>query len=222
LSSFDLAFAVIWIALFILVSGPVHECAHAVAAWKLGDGTAKLFGRITLDPITHFDPVGGTLLIASVVINTIYGGSGVGFGWAKPTPVNPYNLRGKYADSIVAAAGPLSNLALAAVCAVGFRALSGNLYNWDNTSVPNLVRLVFLVGVELNIFLMLFNFIPVAPLDGSHVLLDLVSPRTAMELRTFMNQYGVMLLVVVVLLAGRVIYPIMAPIGNFLLGVPVF
>jgi len=222
LSSFDLAFAVIWIALFILVSGPVHECAHAFAAWKLGDGTAKLFGRITLDPITHFDPVGGTLLIASVVINTVSGGSGVGFGWAKPTPVNPYNLRGKYADSIVAAAGPLSNLALAAVCAVGFRAMSGNLYNWDNTSVPNLVRLVFLVGVELNIFLMLFNFIPVAPLDGSHVLLDLVSPRTAMELRTFMNQYGIMLLVVVVLLAGRVIYPIMAPIGNFLLGVPVF
>ena len=222
MSSFDLAFAVIWIALFILVSGPVHECAHAFAAWKLGDGTAKLFGRITLDPITHFDPVGGTLLIASVVINTVSGGSGVGFGWAKPTPVNPYNLRGKYADSIVAAAGPLSNLALAAVCAVGFRAMSGNLYNWDNTSVPNLVRLVFLVGVELNIFLMLFNFIPVAPLDGSHVLLDLVSPRTAMELRTFMNQYGIMLLVVVVLLAGRVIYPIMAPIGNFLLGVPVF
>jgi Zn-dependent protease len=219
LSSFALTYGVIWIALFLLVSGPVHECAHAFTAWKMGDGTAKLFGRITLDPIAHFDPVGGGLLIISVVLNVASNYSGVGFGWAKPTPVNPYNLRGKYADSIVAAAGPLSNLALAVVCAIAFRFLWSAGYSPDNTSLPNLITMIFYVGVELNLFLMLFNFIPVAPLDGSHVLLDMVSPRTAMELRGYMNQYGIMLLLVVVLLAGRVIYPIMAPIGNFLIGV---
>src|ERR1035437_6040932 len=123
LSSDDLARAVIWIGMFVLISGPVHECAHAFTAWKLGDGTAKLFGRITLDPIKHFDPIGGTLLIASVLLGLISHSSIGGFGWAKPTPVNPYNLRGRYADTIVAAAGPLSNLALAAVCAIGFRIL---------------------------------------------------------------------------------------------------
>ncbi len=219
MSSFALTFAVIWIALFILVSGPVHECAHAFAAWKMGDGTAKLFGRITLDPIAHFDPVGGGLLIISVVLNVVSNYSGVGFGWAKPTPVNPYNLRGKHADSIVAAAGPLSNLVLAVVCAIVFRFLWAAGYGPNNDNIPDLITLIFYVGVELNLLLMFFNFIPVAPLDGSHVLLDFVSPRRAMELRGYMNQYGIMLLLVVVLLAGRVIFPIMAPVGNFLIGV---
>ena len=89
--------------MFVLISGPVHECAHAFTAWKLGDGTAKLFGRITLDPIKHFDPIGGTLLIASVILGLISQAGIAGFGWAKPTPVNPYNLRGRYADTMVAA-----------------------------------------------------------------------------------------------------------------------
>ena len=97
MSSVDLSRIVIWIGLFVLVAGPVHECAHAFAAWKLGDGTAKMFGRVSLDPIRHFDPVGGTLLIASIVLSQ----GGFGFGWAKPTPVNPLNLRGRYADTIV-------------------------------------------------------------------------------------------------------------------------
>lgn len=222
MTSLDLTYAVIWIALFILVSGPVHECAHAFTAWKMGDGTAKLFGRITLDPITHFDPVGGGLLIISVVLGLVTNSSVAGFGWAKPTPVNPYNLRGKYADTIVAAAGPLSNLALAIVFAIGFRIMwSSNAFP-TNDNIPDLITLIFYLGVEINLLLMLFNFIPIAPLDGSHVLLDLVSPRTAMELRNYMNQYGVMLLVVVVLLAGRILQPIMAPIGNFLIGVPLY
>ena len=222
MSSSELAGAVIWVALFFLVSGPVHECAHAFAAWKLGDGTAKLFGRVTLNPVVHFDPVGGGLLLVSVLLNLVSGASGVGFGWAKPTPVNPYNLRGKHADSIVAAAGPISNLALAIFFAIGFRFMFGQGYFPTNDTVPDMITLVFLIGVQINLVLMIFNLIPVAPLDGSHVLLDFVSPRQAMELRAFMNQYGIMLLLVVVLLAGRVIGQVMAPIGNFLIGVPAF
>jgi Zn-dependent protease len=220
LNSLNLAQAVIWIVLFLLISGPVHECAHAFVAWKLGDGTAKLFGRVTLDPIKHFDPVGGTLLAVSVLLNA-FGGSPVGFGWAKPTPVNPSNLRGRYADSLVAAAGPISNLALAAIFGIGFRLLGGAWFNTDNTSVENMLRLVCLEGIELNVVLCLFNLIPIAPLDGSHVLLDFLSPRTAMEVRGFMNQFGLMLLVVVIFFAGRVIVPVMVPMVNFLAGVPI-
>jgi Zn-dependent protease len=222
LNSEALAKAVIWIALFVLVSGPVHECAHAFTAWKMGDGTAKLFGRVSLDPVRHFDPIGGTMLIVSVLLGPLTGTSVIGFGWAKPTPVNPYNLRGRHADSLVAAAGPISNLALAAAFAIGFRVLwAQNQIQPDNSSLINMIQLVFFTGVELNVLLMLFNLIPIPPLDGSHVLFDFLDPRTSHDLRMFMNQYGLMLLIVVIILAGRIILPFMNPIVGFLIGVPV-
>ena len=221
MSSQVLAEAIIWIALFMFISGPVHECAHAFTAWRLGDGTARAAGRITLDPFTHFDPIGGTLLTVSVALGAI-AGSAVGFGWAKPTPVNPYNLRGRYADTMVAAAGPLSNLALAAVFAVGFRVMWANGFFSDNTSATNLVELIFWKGIQLNVLLLLFNLIPIPPLDGSHVLFDLLDPRTAQDLRNFMNQYGLMLLIVVVIFAGQLIGPLLRPIVSFLAGVPVY
>jgi Zn-dependent protease len=217
LNSQALAETVIWVGLFFLISGPVHECAHAFTAWKLGDGTAKLFGRVSLDPVRHFDPIGGTLLVVSIVLS----GGSFGFGWAKPTPVNPYNLRGRYADSMVALAGPLSNLALAAVFAVGFR-IAYAAGAWpDNRSALDMVALVMLKAMELNIVLMLFNLIPITPLDGSHVLFDLIDPRSAHDLRNLMNQYGFMILILVVLFAGRLILPILIPTVNFLAGVQV-
>ncbi|MGD0121405.1 MAG: site-2 protease family protein [Candidatus Limnocylindrales bacterium] len=217
MNSQALAETVIWVGLFFLISGPVHECAHAFTAWKLGDGTAKLFGRVSLDPVRHFDPIGGTLLVVSIVLS----GGSFGFGWAKPTPVNPYNLRGRYADSMVALAGPLSNLALAAVFAVGFR-IAYAAGAWpDNRSALDMVALVMLKAMELNIVLMLFNLIPITPLDGSHVLFDLIDPRSAHDLRNLMNQYGFMILILVVLFAGRLILPILIPTVNFLAGVQV-
>jgi Zn-dependent protease len=221
LTSEHLAQAVIWIVLFLAICGPVHECAHAFVAWKLGDGTAKLFGRITLDPFKHFDPVGGTLLVVTVLLNAV-GGSPVGFGWAKPTPVNPYNLRGRHADSMVAAAGPLSNLVLAAVFAVAFRILWATTGAWPtNDSAIDMLQMVFFTGIELNVVLMVFNLIPIPPLDGSHVLFDFLDPRTAHDLRNTMNQYGMILLIVVVLFAGQFIGPVLVPIVNFLAGVPI-
>jgi Zn-dependent protease len=220
LSSYELSAAVIWIALFLLVSGPVHECAHAFVAWKCGDGTAKLFGRVSLDPVRHFDPVGGSLLVVSVLLSLVSRSGIGGLGWAKPTPVNPYNLRGRYADTLVAIAGPLSNLVLAALLAIGFRIMWASGAVPTNTSVANMVTLVFFIGVQLNVVLFLFNLIPVAPLDGSHVLLNFLSPRTAMDVRNFMNQYGMMLLVLVVILGWRFISPIATPIEEFLYGLP--
>jgi len=220
LNSAYLAEAVIWIALFVIVSGPVHECAHAFTAWKLGDGTAKLFGRVSLDPIRHFDPLGGTLLIASVLIGATTGHP-MGFGWAKPTPVNPYNLRGRYADTMVSVAGPLSNIVLAALFAIGFRIMYANGYDANNLSAENMLTLVFWVGVQLNVVLCLFNLLPIPPLDGSHVLLDLLDPKTAAQVRGIFNQYGMMLLIVFVLFAGQIIRPILLPILSFFYGVQV-
>ena len=221
ITSLDVAQAVIWLAMFFLVSAPVHECAHAFTAWRLGDGTAKLFGRVSLDPIRHFDPFGGGLMVASTLWGLLSNRWIGGFGFAKPTPVNPYNLRGRYADSMVAAAGPFSNLALAAVFAIGFRILWANGAYPDNKSAIDMLQLVFFTGVQLNVLLMLFNLIPITPLDGSHVLLNLVDPRTANDLRNFMNRYGLFLLILVIFFGGMLIFPLMDPIVSFLIGVPV-
>jgi Zn-dependent protease len=201
--------------LFLLVAGPVHECAHAVAAWRLGDDTAKANGRITLNPFVHFDPMGGSLLAVSILLG------GVGFGWAKPTPVNPYNLRGHHADSVVAAAGPLSNLVLAALFAIPFRILWANGVAPDNHSVAEMVQLVCYVGVWLNVLLMIFNFIPIPPLDGAHVLFDFLDPRTSRDLQATLNQYGLLLLIGVILVASQIITPIARPIVSFLTGLPI-
>ena len=89
--------------LILLIAFPVHECAHALAAYRLGDGTAKLFGRLTLNPIVHFDPLGGILLLVSSLI-------GFGIGWAKPTPVNPINLRGGRQGEALRGAAPAHRL----------------------------------------------------------------------------------------------------------------
>ena len=215
MTSYAIASRVVWILLFFLIAGPVHECAHAVAAWRLGDNTAKLNGRITLDPFVHFDPIGGTFLAVSTILG------GAGFGWAKPTPVNPYALRGHHADSIVAAAGPLSNLVLAALFAIPFRILWAQGVVWGNTSAIEMVQLVCYSGVWLNVLLMFFNFIPIPPLDGSHVLFDFLNPRTSRDLQATLNQYGLLLLVGAILVAGQVLGPVARPVVSFLTGLPI-
>jgi Zn-dependent protease len=159
--------------------------------------------------------VGGSLLAVSILLG------GVGFGWAKPTPVNPYNLRGHHADSVVAAAGPLSNLVLAALFAIPFRILWANGVAPDNHSVAEMVQLVCYVGVWLNVLLMIFNFIPIPPLDGAHVLFDFLDPRTSRDLQATLNQYGLLLLIGVILVASQVITPIARPIVSFLTGLPI-
>jgi Zn-dependent protease len=227
LTSDQLAQIIIWVGLFLAVSGPVHESAHAYAAWRLGDGTAKLFGRLTLNPIVHFDPIGGLMLVFSAFAS----GGTFGFGWAKPTPVNPYNLRGRHADSIVALAGPVSNLALAAAFAVGYRVLiggnllflNGHLSDWARTPV-GLATLVCYTAVQLNVVLAIFNLIPIPPLDGSHVLYDVLSPRTVHEIRPYLDQYGFFFLILLIIPLGNqsvlssIFDTIGVPIINLLLG----
>ena len=209
--------------IILLVSFPVHEAAHAYAAYRLGDGTAKLFGRLTLNPIVHFDPIGGLLLIASSL-------TGFGIGWAKPTPVNPSNLRGgSDSEGIVAFAGPASNLVLAALGAIPARLLFA-AYD-GGTDIPIIVLKVLAYFVLINVALMLFNLVPVPPLDGSKVLFSMMNPRQVWQWRPTLEQYGFILLIFVafvpILPGGETIFgfifeKIGVPIVNLLLGRELF
>jgi len=207
---------VIVVAIMLLIGFPVHEFAHALAAYRLGDGTAKLFGRLTLNPVAHFDPLGGILLAVSFI------GSGFGFGWAKPTPVNPANLAGgRRGEAMVAAAGPLSNLVLAAAAALPLRfILNTNLA----TEIPDLIILILGLFVYINLVLMVFNLLPIPPLDGSKVLFAFLPPRLAWQWRPILEQYGFILLLLLFFLppgnsiGGQILGPILNAIFRLLVG----
>ena len=207
------------VAIMLLVGFPVHEFSHALAAYRLGDGTAKLFGRLTLNPVAHFDPLGGILLAL-----TFLGSNGTfGFGWAKPTPVNTSNLEGgQRGEAIVAAAGPLSNLALAVAVALPLRYLAANPALL--IQVPDLVIQTLLIFFNINILLMVFNLFPIPPLDGSKVLFAFLPPRVAYQWRPILEQYGFVLLLVVFFvppgnsIGGQILGPIIDGISTLLLG----
>jgi Zn-dependent protease len=202
-------------AVIILVGFPVHEFAHAFIANQLGDSTARYQGRLTLNPIAHFDPLGGTFLVLSTLL------AGFPIGWAKPTPVNPYNLRwGRRGDVVVALAGPVSNLILAAAVAIPLRLIVHDVGLMAQIGANPALSLI-LGAVEffmvINIILAVFNFLPIPPLDGWHGLLGLVDARTAFSLRQ-VEQYGFILLLLIVFAGGRIIGDIVFGIRNILLG----
>ncbi len=213
--------AVIVVAIMLLVGLPVHEFSHALVAYRLGDGTAKLFGRLTLNPIAHFDPVGGTLLALTFIGSAAAGGA-FGFGWAKPTPVNPMNLQGgRRGEALVAAAGPLSNLLLAAVAAIPLRFL---IASPELTGPVLLVAEVLSLFVQINLVLMIFNLIPIPPLDGSKVLFAFLDRRTEYQIRPILEQYGFFILMALFFLppgnsiGGRIFGPIINAFFSFLVG----
>jgi Zn-dependent protease len=179
-----LAFAIALIPAFT-----IHEFAHAFFAYRLGDPTAKNLGRLTLNPLKHLDVL-GTLMVFVV-----------GFGWAKPVPVNPYNLRsGRKGMALVAVVGPLSNLALATAVAVIWRATG---FVGGDVAINTL-----LVFIYLNIALLFFNLIPVPPLDGFRVLLGVLPERMAQQWERI-GQVGPMVLFGLIL------------IGNFIPGLDI-
>jgi Zn-dependent protease len=170
---------IIAIASILLVALPFHEFAHALAAFRLGDPTAKYLGRLTLNPLRHLDPLGALLIVL------------VGFGWAKPTPFNPLNLRsGKVGEAIIAAAGPLSNLALAAAAALPLRYILAS-----DIEVPDLVIQTLYIFVVFNVILMIFNLVPIPPLDGSKLVFAAMNRETEMRWRPVLEQYGFLLLI---------------------------
>jgi Zn-dependent protease len=184
----------IMLAFFLGVAFPVHEFFHAWMAYRLGDGTPRIFGKLTLNPIKHFHPIGGWMLVFSTLL------FGIPLGFAA-TEVTPQNLRGRHGQAYVAAAGPLSNFLLAAIFAIPLRIL-------NETGLPDgfeiVYRILFII-VYYDILLGFFNLIPVSPLDGGTILLDYLPYRTAWQVRQFYAQFGMLILVVLVFFAGRVV-----------------
>ncbi len=208
------------LAAILLIAFPVHEFSHALVAYRLGDGTAKLFGRLTLNPIVHFDPLGGGLLIVTWLLG------GIGIGWAKPTPVNPVNLRGgRNGEALVAAAGPLSNLVIAAVAAIPLRLIDAAFANGDLQGLPVLVPNALTYIIYIDIALMIFNFIPIPPLDGSKVLYAALDAETAFRIRPMLDRYGIFIFLLLVFLPvgnetlfGAIFTSIGQPLFQFLVG----
>jgi Zn-dependent protease len=199
---------------FLGIVFPVHEYFHAFMAYRLGDGTPKLFGRLTLNPVAHFHPVGGTMLILSVLL------VGIPFGFAA-TPVNPSNIRGRYGEAYVAAAGPISNLLLAAIVAIPLRLMIASGVAGDYEMVARFLDLLVLY----NIILGLFNLVPIPPLDGGAILLSLVSRETAWRLRPMLAQYGFFALIILFFIpiggssiGGQVLFPVANAIYRLLVG----
>jgi Zn-dependent protease len=181
----------------------IHEISHGYIALLNGDPTAKLYGRLTLNPIPHIDPVGTILVPALLFLSH----SGILFGWAKPVPVNPSNFRNfRTGELSVSAAGPLSNFFLAFVFA--------QLLPWTQSNPGFFLFCKY--GVIINLYLMLFNLIPIPPLDGSKVIMPLL-PRAMQQLYMQLEPVGFVL--ILVLLYSGIWSSIIMPIFQFLIGI---
>lgn len=184
--------------LAVLLAITFHETAHGFVAYKLGDPTAKNQGRLTLNPLAHLDPVGALMMFIA------------GFGWAKPVPVNPFFFNGDRTKGmmLVSVAGPVTNLLLSFIAYFIYAAGGGFV------TVPFLN--VFLTQmIVLNIYLAIFNLIPVPPLDGSKILAGFLPRAAAYKYLTTVEQYGFIILLV--LIVCNITDMILVPIANFVL-----
>jgi Zn-dependent protease len=210
---------VIFQVVVLILAFSVHECAHAWAAWRLGDPTAKMLGRLTLNPIKHLDPFGSVIF---PLIGLFYGG--MLFGWAKPTPVTARNFKNyKRDDILVALAGPASNLISATVALILLVVLKHAIGGGDvavqtamllarrvpGVSTENLPQLFPIAlfpyyVILLNLLLFVFNLIPVPPLDGSHILRHFL-PYNALRIYDRIGMFG---MIFIMLIGGGLIFRI--------------
>jgi len=203
LSAGPIIFFIFAIGLVIAIT--IHEFAHAWMADHLGDPTPRVQGRVTLNPLAHLDPMGTIALLL------------VGFGWGKPVEFDPYNFKHRTRDSaLVAFAGPASNLILAVILAVLIRGFGLG---------DNVLGLAFVLILQINVSLAIFNMVPVAPLDGEKILYAFLPKDIAYEYRQFMRQYGlfVLLFLIFPIIGGRsaissLISPVIAIVMALLLG----
>lgn len=206
----------------LLLAVVSHEVAHGWVAEKLGDHTARLSGRITLNPFVHIDPIGTILLPAILILSR----SPFMFGWAKPVPVNFGNLRrGRKDMALVAAAGPVTNLLLAGASAVVYRLIllgftsgviaKGGLAAWIVVPIGQMAG----YSMELNLVLMVFNLLPVPPLDGGRVMVGLLPERLAYQLSR-VEPFGMLILVVLIVTGSwtQIVNPVLKMFARLFLG----
>ena len=200
----------------LLFSVIIHEVSHGVVANMLGDPTAKLMGRLTLNPIPHIDLFGTIIVPLFLMIPALFGIPTVIFGWAKPVPYNPYNLRyQRWGSALVGLAGPGANFTLALVFGIALRFVAV-----DSALSPLFpVALVFGIIVYLNLLLGIFNLLPIPPLDGSKILFAL--PNVSIELQQFLTRYGFFLLILFIFFGFQFILPVIAGVFQFITGYPV-
>ncbi len=179
---------------------PIHECAHAWVADKLGDSTAKNQGRVTLNPIVHLDPLGSILMVVSSIL-------GFGFGWAKPVQINPNNFKNrKIGMGISALAGPVSNFLLALLIMIIMRVL---FFLIPINNVRENVLFVLSYMILLNVGLAVFNFLPIPPLDGSRIMLLFLPEKIYFKL---MRYEQIIFFILLVLMLTNILDPVL----NFL------
>ncbi|EOW9528854.1 site-2 protease family protein [Bacillus cytotoxicus] len=176
------------VAMAIIIALSVHEFAHAYIAYKFGDDTAKRQGRLTLSPMSHLDPIG---MIAVLIL---------GFGWARPVPVNPYNFkRPRLAGILVSIAGPISNFLLAAIgLIIWYVLLRIGVLTAIPFAVADTLGQFFEIFIVLNVVLLVFNLLPIPPLDGYRVMEDL-APANVRAKMTQYEKYGAIALLILVI-----------------------
>jgi Zn-dependent protease len=197
----------------LVFSLSVHECAHAWMASRLGDQTARLQGRITLNPMYHIDPLGTLLFPALMIFGPLIGGGALGgflFGWAKPTPVITRNFKKIVRDDVLTTlAGPASNLLLALAAFVGLAVIKHGAYvTTDNLGTPVAgFGLLCELGLTVNLALLIFNLLPFPPLDGSRILRHFLPYNWV----SAYDNMGWMSLILMLLLGGPIVRLLMAP-----------
>lgn len=199
LSLTKMDFQFIFSLIVLLFSVVIHEVSHGYAALALGDHTAEYEGRLTLNPIKHIDPVGTIIL---PIISLMLPGSFL-FGWAKPVPFNPYNLRNKkWGEAIVALAGPLSNISLALIFGlfIRFYIIPFGLLNGATSIICQVI-------VAVNITLAIFNLVPVPPLDGSKIV-SAILPVGWIKVRQTIERFGFFGVIIFLLFIWQFFVPV--------------
>ena len=193
----------------LIFSIVIHEFAHGWMANSLGDPTAKFMGRLTLNPIAHIDLVGSVILPLFLLLS----GSSYMFGWAKPVPYNPYNLRDKKkGELLVAVAGPVSNLMIALIFGIIIRMLLLQGYAIDNNII-----IMFGIIVLYNVLLAVFNLVPIPPLDGSKVLFHFL-PYSMQNIREVLEKNGMIFIILFIFFGFQFIIPIILILFVFMTG----
>jgi len=201
---------IVFFIIALVFSVVIHEVAHGAVANSLGDPTAKFSGRLTLNPLKHLDPFGSFIIPFLMFLST-----GIAFGYAKPVPINPLNLRDKRFGMVkVAVAGVAANFALALFFGLIIR-FWPEIANPMATMFRSLLELV----VKLNLWLMIFNLVPIPPLDGSHILFALL-PASQAEFKLFLQRYGLIFFLVFVFYFSSIISPIVYFLGRLIVGAP--
>lgn len=205
LSVYQLLAIAILPTLFAIV---VHEVAHGWVAYRLGDSTAYMMGRLTLNPLKHIDPI-GTVLVPALLIYTV----GFAFGWAKPVPINWHHLRQPKRDiALVAIAGPASNLLMA--IAWGLIAKLASLLPTSMELISTPLGYMSLFGILINTVLMVFNLVPIPPTDGGRIITSLLPPKIAYNVSRI-EPYGMFILIA--LLFSGLLWQIIGPVIDWIM-----